>query len=60
MMTEIVDYAPHVIRTRQLLRQFDDAVLQRKWDMAKDIALAIAVEMKLAHNAVIHLSEMDK
>lgn len=59
-MTEIIDYAPHIIKTRILLRQFDDAVLQRKWDIAKELALQIATEMKLAYNAVTHLAEMDK
>jgi hypothetical protein len=56
--TEVyIDYAPHHIAAMQLLRQLQDAMLEKRYEDAKEAALQGIVELKLALNAIKHEEE---
>lgn len=53
----IIDYAQHLIRLEQLMRQAHDLCLDREYGQAQDIAQAIRTEARLLD---ITLSEMQQ
>jgi hypothetical protein len=47
-----MDYAPHYLRTKQLLRELHDALNDREVAKSKELSLQLLTEVKLLHNSV--------
>lgn len=54
---EFVDYAAYCIKAERALKNLHDAVLLKKYDLAKEEAKKAIVESKLTYNAILAMEE---
>lgn len=51
---DLVDYAPHMLETKRILREMHELLIERKYGEAKELSLSLLTEVKLLTNAVNH------